>query len=94
MKTVKVNHVVLTLKINPAGNGMSQAEVDELVANRLAEGYDEVETQIVRTNFGQEQAATDIVILYIFRAYEPVAVASSEAVTVAPKTRKSKAEGD
>ena len=93
MKTVKVNHVVLTLKINPAGNGMSQGEVDELVKNRLAEGYDEVETHIVRTNFGQEQAATDIVILYIFRAYEQ-AVGGSEAVTVAPKSKKSKAEGD
>lgn len=93
MKTVKVNHVVLTLKINPAGNGMSQAEIDELVNRRLAEGYDEVETSIIRTNFGQDQAATDVVILYIFRAYAKEVLFNEEHV-VEPKAKKVKVAGD
>jgi hypothetical protein len=70
MKTVKVNHVVLTLKISPAGAGMSRDEIDEMVNKRLSEGYDDVQIYPVKTNFSERNEPTDLVQLYIFRAYE------------------------
>lgn len=70
MKTVKINHVVLTLQLSQAGQGMTQAEVDELVNKRLAEGYDDVQVTFVRTNYDERQQATDLVNQYIFRKYE------------------------
>ena len=79
MKTVKVNHVVLTLALTAAGLGMKQAEVDELVNKRLAEGYDEVQVIHIRTNFDERQQTTDVVNLYIFRQFEAVAKASKSA---------------
>lgn len=70
MKTVKVNHVVLTLKIAPAGAGMARDEVDELVNKRLSEGYDEVDIYPVKTNFSERNEPLDLTQLYIFKAYE------------------------
>lgn len=72
MKTVKVNHVVLTLHLAGEGGGRSQAEVDKMVNDRLAEGYDEVEVIPLRTNFDERQQATDVVNQYIFRKFEVV----------------------
>lgn len=69
MKTIKVNHVVLTLKISPAGAGMTRDEVDELVNKRLAEGYDDVQVYPVKTNFAERGDPTDLVQLYIFKKY-------------------------
>lgn len=70
MKTIKVNHVVLTLRISPAGMGESQAEVDDKVNRRLAEGYSTVDVYPLKTNFDERQQPTDIIQLYIFKAYE------------------------
>lgn len=69
MKTVKVNHVVLTINIAPGGNGESRDEVDKKINARLAEGYDEVEVIPLRTNFDENRQVTDIVNQYIFRKY-------------------------
>lgn len=75
MKTVKVDHVVLTLKLEAAGGGRPKAEVDEMINRRLAEGYDEVEIIPLRTNFDEHgQIAIDVVNEYFFRKYEEVAV--------------------
>lgn len=79
MKTVKVDHVVLTLKLSPAGAGMTKAEVDELVNKRLAEGYDEVEVLPLRTNFDERQAVSDVVNQYIFRKLEEVTKTKKDA---------------
>lgn len=68
-KTVKVDHVVLTLRISPAGAGMTKQEVDDLVNGRLAEGYDDVEIFPVKTNFGERSDPTDLVQLYVFKKY-------------------------
>lgn len=70
MKLVKVDHVVLTLKISPAGQGMSKQEVDNLVNKRLAEGYDDVQIFNVKTNLDERLAPTDLVQLYIFLQHE------------------------
>lgn len=70
MKTVKVDHVILTLNLAPGGGGMKKAEVDELVNKRLAEGFDEVEVIPLRTNFDERQQVTDVVNEYIFRKFE------------------------
>lgn len=70
MKTVKVNHVVLTLKISPQGQGMERDAVDELVNKRLAEGFDTVDIYPVKTNLDERLAPTDLVQLYIFKAFE------------------------
>lgn len=78
MKTVKVDHVVLTLNLAPGGGGMKKAEVDELVNKRLAEGYDEVEVIPLRTNFDERQQVTDVVNEYIFRAYEKEVAAKAK----------------
>lgn len=71
MKIVKVDHVVLTLKISPAGAGMSKAEVDDLVNKRLQE-YDDVDVFPVKTNFAERGDPTDLVQLYIFKKYATV----------------------
>lgn len=70
MKTTKVNHVVLTLKLTELGMGMPRDEVDELVNRRLSEGYDEVDIFVPKVNLDERQAPNDIVLLYIFKAYE------------------------
>lgn len=74
MKTIKINHVVLTLKLSPAGQGMERNEIDDLVNKRLAEGYDDVQVNFIRTNHDERQQATDLVNQYIFRKYEEVPV--------------------
>lgn len=78
MKLVKVDHVVLTLKISPAGAGMGKAEVDELVNKRLSEGYTDVEIFPVKTNIGERADPTDLVQLYVFKQYEEVSVGKSK----------------
>lgn len=70
MRVVKVNHVVLTLKISPHGAGLERDQVDEMINKRLAEGYDEVQVELVRTNQSERLEPTDVVMLYIFKAYE------------------------
>lgn len=68
MKITKVDHVVLTLRISPAGAGMTKIEVDDLVNKRLQE-YDDVDVFPVKTNFGERGDPTDLVQLYIFKKY-------------------------
>lgn len=70
MKTIKVNHVVLTMKIHPSGGGLPRDEVDELVNKRLAEGYDTVDIFPVKTNFREGGDPIDLTQLYIFKAFE------------------------
>lgn len=77
-KLVKVNHVVLTLRIAPSGAGMSRDEVDELVNKRLSEGYDDVLIFPVKTNFAERGDPTDLVQLYVFKAYDKEAAAKSK----------------
>ena len=81
MKTVKVNHVLLGLKVAPDGGGFTQAEIDDMVNKRLAEGYDDVEVFPVRSNFDVNHEVKDYVQLYIFRKYaeEAPAKASKKA---------------
>jgi len=85
MKTVKVNHVVLTLALNSAAlatGGEAQADIDAKITKRLAEGYDEVEVIPLRTNFDERQQATHVVNQYIFRKFEedaPVAKTKKDA---------------
>jgi len=78
MKTIKVNHVVLTLALNTAalanGGGETQASLDEKINARLAEGYDEVEVIPLRTNFDERQQPTHVVNQYVFRKYANVVV--------------------
>lgn len=73
-KTVKVNHVVLTLALSEVarqnGGGLTQAEIDELINRRLGEGYDDVVVIPLRTNFDERQQATHVVNQYIFKALE------------------------
>ena len=85
MKTVKVNHVVLTLALSSVAltqGGESQESIDSKINARLAEGYDEVEVIPLRTNFDERQQATHVVNEYIFRAYE------KEAAIDKSKTKK------
>lgn len=77
-RLVKVNHVVLTLKVSPHGQGMERDEVDELVNRRLAEGYDDVEIFAIKGNLDERQQTTDLVQLYIFKAYEKEASARTK----------------
>jgi hypothetical protein len=73
MKTVKVNHVVLTLALNSAAlatGGEDRDAIDKKINDRLAEGYDEVEVIPLRTNFDERQQPTHIVNQYIFRKFE------------------------
>ena len=81
MKTVKVNHVVLTLRISPHGTGEPQAVIDERVNARLAEGYDSVEVSLARTNYNERQEATDLVLLYVFKKYEDTKTSAKSAKT-------------
>ena len=77
MKTIKVNHVVLTLALSSVAltqGGESQESIDAKINARLAEGYDEVEVIPLRTNFDERQQATHVVNEYIFRVYEKEAV--------------------
>lgn len=73
MKTVKVNHVVLTLALTTAalanGGGETQQTMDEKITNRLAEGYDDYDAFFVRTNYDERQQATHVVFMYIFKKY-------------------------
>lgn len=69
MKLVKVNHVLLGLKVAANGGGYTQKEIDELVNNRLAEGYDDVQIFPVRTQFNEQGAPADFVQLYVFKKY-------------------------
>lgn len=69
MKTVKVNHVILGLKVAPDGGGYTQEEIDKMVNDRLSQGYDDVEIFPVRTNFDTNQVAKDYVQLYVFKKY-------------------------
>lgn len=79
MKLVKVDHVVLTLRISPAGAGMTKQEVDELVNKRLAEGYDGVDIFPVKTNFAERGDPTDLVQLYVFKQHEQPAKTKKDA---------------
>lgn len=76
MKTIKVNHVVLTMKIHPSGGGLPRDEVDEMVNKRLAEGYDTVDIYPVKTNFREGGDPIDLTQLYIFKAFEQHEVGS------------------
>lgn len=73
MKTVKVNHVILTLAFSPAaiaaGAGESRDEVDRKINARLAEGYDEVEVIPLKSNFSDSLQLESVVNEYIFRQY-------------------------
>ena len=89
-KVIKVDHVVLTLQISPAGAGMKRPEVNKLVNDRLAEGYDDVEIFPVKTNFAERGDPTDLVQLYIFKAYEKEEAPKEEA----PKVGRPKKEVD
>lgn len=85
MKTVKVNHVVLTIALSQpalaAGAGMGRDEVDEMVNKRLAEGYDDVEVIPLKSNFSDSLQLESVVNEYIFRKY----AAEDEGVTVKAK---------
>jgi hypothetical protein len=78
-RLIKVNHVVLTLKISPAGGGETQYDIDKKVNDRLAEGYDEVQIFPVKTNFAERGDPTDLVQLYVFKQYEKEAVKSKKS---------------
>jgi hypothetical protein len=77
MKTIKVNHVVLTLALNSAAlanGGETQESIDGKINARLAQGYDEVEIIPLRTNFDERQQPTHVVNQYIFRKFDGVEV--------------------
>lgn len=78
-KLVKVNHVLLGLKVAANSEGFTQAEIDDLVNRRLAEGYDDVDIFPVRTNFTDQGAPANFVQLYIFKKYADEAVAPQAA---------------
>jgi hypothetical protein len=78
MKTVKVNHVVLTLRLVSTGQGEPRDEIDKKVNDRLAEGYDEVQVIPLRTNFDERQQVTDQVNMYIFRKFEDVSTVKAK----------------
>lgn len=65
----KVDHAVLTLKISPAGSGMSKVEVDGLVNRRLGEGFNELEIFPVKNNLAERGDIVDLVQLYVFKRY-------------------------
>jgi hypothetical protein len=82
MKTIKVNHVVLTLALSSAAlatGGETQQSIDEKVNKRLAEGYDEVEVFPLRTNTDERQQASHAVNLYVFRKFEDVVKPKKDA---------------
>jgi len=74
MKTIKVDHVILTLALSSVAltmGGESRDSLNEKINKRLVEGgFDEVEVIPLRTNFDERQQATHVVNEYIFRAYE------------------------
>lgn len=78
MKLLKVNHVVLGLKVAANGGGFTQEELDEMINRRLSEGYDDVEVFPVRTLFNTDGVPTDYVQLYIFKKYEDAPTAKSK----------------
>ena len=69
-KVKRVNHVVLTLKVSPHGLGMERDEVDAMVNRLLEEGYDTVDVYPIKGNLDERQQTTDLVQLYVFKAYE------------------------
>jgi hypothetical protein len=88
MKTVKVNHVVLTLKLTALGTGMERDQIDEMINKRLSEGYDTVEWIVPKVNFDERNTLNDLVIVYIFKANEDE---DGERVAT-KKPKKSKAD--
>jgi hypothetical protein len=74
MKTVKVNHVILTLGFSASaiasGAGESRDEVDKKINARLAEGYDDVQVIPLKSNFSDSLQLESVVNEYIFRKYE------------------------
>lgn len=81
MKTVKVDHVVLTLNLNPLvprEGSRSREEINNMINVRLAEGYDDVEITPIRTNYDERQQATDLVSLYVFKKYEGISEVEAE----------------
>lgn len=82
MKTVKVNHVILTLAFSPAalaaGAGLDRDTVDKMVNDRLAEGYDEVQITPLKSNFSDNVALESVVNLYVFRKIEDTPTTKSK----------------
>jgi len=82
MKTVKVDHVILTLALSPHAltlGGQTREDINQMINARLAEGYDEVEVIPLRTNMGEREQATHVINQYIFRKFErPVESAKSK----------------
>ena len=74
MKTVKVNHVILTTAFTSAaiasGAGLDSKVVDEMVNKRLAEGYDDVQVIPIKSNFADNLQLESVVNEYIFRQYQ------------------------
>ena len=89
MKTVKVNHVVLTLAFTSSalasGAGESQSEIDKKVNDRLAEGYDAVEVIPLKSNFADNLQLESVVNEYIFRKYAPDEAVEKTAVEAKAK---------
>lgn len=73
MKTVKVDHVILTLAFTSSaissGAGLAKDVVNKMVNDRLAEGYDEVEVIPLKSNFSDSLQLESVVNEYIFRQY-------------------------
>jgi len=78
-KVVKVDHVVLTLKMSASGTGMEREQINELVNRRLAEGYDTVDVYLARTNFDDRIAPVDQIFVYIFKAFEKESAKAKKA---------------
>lgn len=73
MKTVEITHAIGTLAFTPAaiasGMGMSKGDLDKLVNDKLAEGYDEVEVIPLKSNFNENAQIESVVNEYIFRKH-------------------------
>lgn len=73
MKTVKVDHVILTLGFSASaianGAGMAKDVVNKMVNDRLAEGYDEVKIFPLKSNFSDSLQLESVVNEYIFYKY-------------------------
>jgi hypothetical protein len=84
MKTVKVDHSILTLAFTQAtiasGAGMSKDTVNEMVNKRLADGYDDVQVIPLKSNFSDNLQLESVVNEYIFRKYaeEPTVKSKKE----------------
>ena len=87
MKTLKVNHVILTTGFTSAaiaaGAGLDSKVVDEMVNKRLAEGYDDVEVIPLKSNFSDNLQLESVVNEYIFRAYEKEPAAKAKKADAA-----------